>query len=87
MENSSTSKVEGQGKVILKLTFGKELTLNNVLLSDGPFQLNVLTVVPKSTILIVKYLPFLISIVESFVWHGRLGHVNFNSLNKLINIT
>ena len=31
MENSSTSKVEGQGKVILKLTSGKKLTLNNVL--------------------------------------------------------
>ena len=31
MGNSSTSKVEGQGKVILKMTSGKELTLNNVL--------------------------------------------------------
>ncbi|KAE8652885.1 hypothetical protein Csa_017665, partial [Cucumis sativus] len=31
MGNSSTSKVEGQGKIILKLTSNKELTLNNVL--------------------------------------------------------
>ncbi|TYK21073.1 pol polyprotein [Cucumis melo var. makuwa] len=31
MDNSSTSKLEGQGKVILKMTSGKELTLNNVL--------------------------------------------------------
>ncbi|XP_062119205.1 uncharacterized protein LOC133832951 [Humulus lupulus] len=31
MGNSATSKIEGQGKVILKMTFGKELTLNNVL--------------------------------------------------------
>ncbi|KAE8648116.1 hypothetical protein Csa_004729 [Cucumis sativus] len=29
--NFSTSKVKGQDKVILKMTFGKELTLNNVL--------------------------------------------------------
>lgn len=31
MGNSATSKVEGQGKVVLKMTSGKELTLNNVL--------------------------------------------------------
>ena len=31
MGNSSTSKVEGQGKIVLKMTSWKELTLNNVL--------------------------------------------------------
>ena len=31
MGNSSTSKIVGQGKVILKMTSGKKLTLNNVL--------------------------------------------------------
>ena len=31
MGNSSTSKVEGKGKVILKMTSGKEFTLNDVL--------------------------------------------------------
>ncbi|KAF5931719.1 hypothetical protein HYC85_027890 [Camellia sinensis] len=31
MGNSSTSKVEGQGKIVLNMTSGKELTLNNVL--------------------------------------------------------
>ena len=31
MGNSSPSKVEGQGKVVLKMTSGKELTLNDVL--------------------------------------------------------
>ena len=31
MGNSSTLKVEGRGKVILKMTSGKELTLNNLL--------------------------------------------------------
>ena len=31
MGNPSTSKVEGKEKVILKMTFGKELTLNDVL--------------------------------------------------------
>ena len=28
---SGTSKIKGQGKVVLKMTFGKELTLTNVL--------------------------------------------------------
>ena len=31
MGNSATSKIAGQGSVILKMTSGKELTLNNVL--------------------------------------------------------
>ena len=31
MGNSSSSKVEGQGKVVLKMTSGKELILNDVL--------------------------------------------------------
>lgn len=31
MENSSTSTVEEQRKIVLKMTSGKELTLNNVL--------------------------------------------------------
>ena len=31
MVNSTTSKIEGIGKLILKMTLGKELTLNDVL--------------------------------------------------------
>ena len=31
MGNSTTSEIEGQGKVVLKMTFGKELTMTNVL--------------------------------------------------------
>ena len=31
MRNSASSTVEGQGKVLLKMTSGKQLTLNNVL--------------------------------------------------------
>ena len=31
MENSSIEKVEGQEKIVLKMTSGKELSLNNVL--------------------------------------------------------
>ncbi|VVA36738.1 PREDICTED: retrotransposon, partial [Prunus dulcis] len=30
MGNSSTSKIHGQGKIVLKMTSGKEVTLNNV---------------------------------------------------------
>ena len=31
MGNSATSEIKGQGKVVLKMTFGKELTVTNVL--------------------------------------------------------
>ncbi|KAI5323078.1 hypothetical protein L3X38_032150 [Prunus dulcis] len=31
MGNSSTSKIHDQGKIVLKMTSGKEVTLNNVL--------------------------------------------------------
>ena len=31
MGNSTTSEIKGHGKVVLKMTFGKELTLTNVL--------------------------------------------------------
>ena len=31
MENFVTSEIKGQGKVVLKMTFGKELTLTNIL--------------------------------------------------------
>ena len=31
MGNSATSEIKGQGKVVLKMTFGKELTLTSVL--------------------------------------------------------
>ncbi|KAL4011256.1 hypothetical protein IC575_028308 [Cucumis melo] len=53
-------------------------------LSDGLFKLNVLTVVPKS--INNNKVSTFAYIVESFVWHGRLGHVNFNSLRRLINM-
>ena len=31
MGNFATSDIQGQGKVVLKMTYGKELTLKNVL--------------------------------------------------------
>ena len=31
MVNSATSEIKGQGKVVLKMTYGKEVTLTNVL--------------------------------------------------------
>uniref|UniRef100_A0A2N9EK44 Integrase catalytic domain-containing protein n=1 Tax=Fagus sylvatica TaxID=28930 RepID=A0A2N9EK44_FAGSY len=125
MGNSSTSKVEGKGKVVLKMSSGKELTLNDVLhvpdirknlvsssllskngfqlvfesdkflltksgilvgkghLSDGLFKVKVMTIVPinenknKSSAYLLE---------SSNVWHGRLGHVNFGTLHRLVNL-
>ena len=125
MGNFSSSKVEGQGKVVLKMTLGKELTLNDVLhvpeirknlvfrsllskkgfklvfvsdnfiltkngmyvgkgyMSNGLFKMNVMTIVPpiKNT---NKNTPFAYLLESSNVWHGRLEHVNYKTLCRLI---
>ena len=125
MGNSSTSKVEGVGKIALKMTSGKTVTLINVLhvpdvrknlvsgsllskngfklvfvsdkfvlsknemyvgkgyLSDGLFKLNVMTVVTKDDLNKVASSYVLES---SNIWHARLGHVNYKSIKKLMNM-
>ena len=125
MGNSSTSKVEGVGKIALKMTFGKIVTLINVLhvpdvrqnlvsvsllskngfklvfvsdkfvlsknemyvgkgyLSDGLFELNVMTVITKDDLNKVASSYVLES---SNIWHARLGHVNYKSIKKLMNM-
>lgn len=126
MGNSTTSKVEGQGKIILKMTFGKELTLNDVFhvpnirknlvsgsllskkgfklvfesdkfvhtkgemfvekgyLNDGLFKLSVMTVAPKHSNNNITSSIYLLE--SSNVWHGRLGHVNFDTMYRLVNL-
>ena len=125
MGNSSTSKIEENRKVVLKMTTGKYLTLKDVLhvpdiqknlvfgsllskngfklvfefdkfslfksgmyvgkgyLSNGLFKMNVITVFPTidndkgSSIYMLE---------SSNVWHGRLGHVNYHTFHRLINL-
>ena len=128
MGNSSSSKVEGQGKVVLKMTSGKELTLNDVLhvlairknlvsgsllskkgfklvfvsnnfiltkngmyvgkgyMSNGLFKMNVMAVVPPTKNINNKNMSFAYIFESSNVWHGRLGHVNYDKLRRLINM-
>ena len=128
MGNSSSSKVEGQGKVVLKMTSGKELTLNDVLhvpeirknlvsgsllskkgfklvfvsnnfiltkngiyvgkgyMSNGLFKMNVMTVVPHTKNINNKNMSYVYMLESSNVWHGRLGHVNYDTLRRLINM-
>ena len=108
------------------MTFGKNLTLNNVLyvleihknlifgsllnkhrfrmvfkvdkvvvsksgmfvgkgyVSNGLFKLNVMTVKPK--IMNETNSSFVYVLESSNLWHGRLGHVNYDSLKRLINL-
>ena len=126
MGNSSSSKDEGQGNVVLKMTSGKELTLNDVLhvpeirknlvgsllskkgfklvfvsnnfiltkkgmhvgkwcMSNGLFKMNVMTIVPPIKN-INKNTSSSYMLESSNMWHGRLGHVNYNTLRRLINM-
>ena len=115
-----------QGKVILKMTSGKELTLKNVLhildirknlvygsllrkngfrlvfesdkfvltkrgmhvgkgyMSDCLFKLNIMTVVPK--LAINKNNTSFAYILQLNLWHGGLGHLNFDALRRLIGL-
>ena len=123
MGNSSTSKIEGTGNILLKMTSGKTLTLKNVLhvpeilknlvstsllvkngfkvvfvsdkvviskndmyvgkgyLSDGLFNLNVMTINNNKNNDSSAYL-----LESDNLWHARLGHVNYKSLQKMINM-
>ncbi|GJV62109.1 retrovirus-related pol polyprotein from transposon TNT 1-94 [Tanacetum coccineum] len=96
MGNSATADIKGEGDVILKMTSEKELKLTNVLyvleirknlvsgwlgyVVNGMFKLNVMVV--KNDINNMNSFAYLIE--SSNVWHGRLGHVNFNSMRRLI---
>ena len=125
MGNFATSEIKGQGKVILKMTSGKELTLTNVLyvpeihknlvfgsllsnhgfrlvfksnkfvlsksgmyvgkgyMSDGMWKLNVMTII-KSNMNKASTSTYILK--SSNLWHGRLGHVNYDTLCRLINL-
>ncbi|KAL6344924.1 hypothetical protein AAG906_006685 [Vitis piasezkii] len=104
-------KIKGQGKVILKMTSGKKLTLTNVLyvpeirknlvssnkfilsksgmyvgkgyMSDGMWKLNVMTII-KSNMNKASTSTYMLE--SSNLWHGRLGHVNYDTLRRLINL-
>ncbi|GJW01682.1 retrovirus-related pol polyprotein from transposon TNT 1-94 [Tanacetum coccineum] len=83
MGNSATADIKGEGDVILKMTSEKELKLTNVFRAihwDAMFKLNVMVV--KNDINKMNSSAYLIE--SSNVWHGRLGHVNFNSMRRLI---
>nr|GEY98731.1 Pol polyprotein [Tanacetum cinerariifolium] len=129
MGNGTSSKIKGKGKVILKLTSGKDLVISNVLhvpnitknlisgpiLSNNGFKLVTESdkfVITKSGVYVGKgYLNeglYKLSVViddnvinnnnagtsttsvymidPSFLWHSRLGHVNFCSLQRMINL-
>ena len=126
MGNSTTSKIKGQGKVVLKMTSGKELTLTNVLyvpeirknlvfssllnnhgfrlvfeldkfvlsksgiyvrkgyMSDDMWKLNVMTII-KSYMNKASTSAYILE--SSNLWHGRLGHVNYDTLRRLIDLS
>ncbi|GJV23603.1 retrovirus-related pol polyprotein from transposon TNT 1-94 [Tanacetum coccineum] len=95
MGNSATADIKGEGDVILKMTSEKELKLTNsdkFVLSknqmyvgkgyavNGMFNLNVMVV--KNDINKMNSSAYLIE--SSKMWHGRIGHVNFNLMRRLI---
>ena len=125
MGNPTTSEIKCQGKVILKMISGNELTLTNVLyvlkiqknlvsvsllnnhgfrlvfesnkfllsesgmyvrkgyMSDGMWKVNVISIIKSD---MNKASTFASILESSNIWHGRLGHVNDDTLQRLINL-
>ena len=55
-------------------------------MSNGLFKMNVMTVVPPIKNINKKSTSSAYMLESSNVWHGRLGHVNYDTLRKLINM-
>ena len=125
MGNLTTSKIKNQGKVVLKMIFGEELTLIDVLyvpeirknlvsgslldshgfrmvfrldkfvlsksrmyvgkwyMSDRMWKLNLMTIIESN---VNKAYSSANMLESSNLWHGRLGHVNYDILCRLINL-
>ena len=60
-----------------------EMYVGKGYVNDGLFKLNVMTLKPTIN---NKAISSAYLLESSNLWHGRLGHVNFNSLRKLINM-
>ena len=55
-------------------------------MSNGLFKMNVMTVVPHIKNINKKNTSSAYILESSNVWHGRLGHVNYGTLRRLINM-
>ena len=51
---------------------------------DGLFKANVTTIVPNNDVNKIESSTYIVD--SSNIWHSRLGHVNFVTLQKLINL-
>ena len=58
--------------------------VGKVYVSNGLVKLNIMTVKPK--IMNKTNASFVYVLESSNLWHGRIGHVNYRSLKRLINL-
>ena len=96
MGNSTTSKVAGQDKVILKMISEKKLTLNNVLFvpktqknlaSSSLLSKHDFCMIFETYMGTLSKVGMYVYVLESSIlWQGRLGYVNYVSMRRLINL-
>ena len=121
--DDSTREIKGTGRIDLRMTSGKILTLQGVLhvptrrrnlISESSLLRAGYRIVKKSNKLVISKfnifiekgfvcdglfclnvinssdneisIPVALNIESCDIWHGRLGHVNFNSIKKMINL-
>ena len=91
MGNSTTSEIKCQGKVVLKLVFKSNkfvlsksgMYVGKGYMSHGMWKLNVMTII-KSNMNKASASTYMLEL--SNIWHSRLGHVNYNTFHRLINL-
>ncbi|XP_070049245.1 uncharacterized protein [Nicotiana tomentosiformis] len=102
MGNSTTTKIEGVGKISLKMTSGKVVTLNNVLhvpeIRNNSVSAGLLIKNGKSyltdglfklnvvVIDINKVQDSSYLLESNNLWHTHLGHVNLKTIRKMVNL-
>ena len=70
--------VKGSNKFVI---FKSNIFIGKGFICDGLFRLNVINSSDNEI-----YISFALNIESCDIWHGRLGHVNFNSIKKMINL-
>ena len=63
-----------------------EMCVGKGYMSNGLFKMNIMSIVPPIKNINKKNMSSAYMLESSNVWHGRLGHVNYDTLRRLINM-
>ena len=69
---------------VARVTLSKaEMYVEKGYMTDGLFKMNVMIVIPTIN---KKNFPVIYVLESSILWYGTLGHINYDSMRRLINL-